>query len=222
MPPSVIRAINFLCTWDLRPSLMLITLAVEDYLSESVSRRLIGEYVPGAEITDVTGLNGIDSVKRRIPGMNHRATYLGPVLALADLDRPLDCPASLVREMTRGLIVSPRLLVRIAVLEIESWILADRRAIARWLGISERVVSRAPERLDDPKRALVQLASRSRNRRLREAIAPSHILGTSRTGPDYNGTVGEFVTQHWRPDAARRYAPSLNRAITRIAELTIP
>ena len=88
----------------------------------------------------------------------------------------------MVREMTRELTVSPKLLIRLAVLEIESWILADRRAMARWLGVPERVVSRVPESLNDPKRELVQLASRSRNRSLREAIAPPGVRGTSRTG----------------------------------------
>ena len=151
--------------------------------------------------------------------MNQRAKYIGPVLALADLDRPLDCPANLVRDMTQGLEVSPNLLIRIAVLEIESWILADRAAIAKWLGVSESIVSRDPESLDDPKRALVALAGRSRNRGLREAISPSYALGASRTGPGYNEAVGEFVARRWNPDIARRNAPSLERAIARIAGL---
>ena len=121
-----------------------------------------------------------------------------------------------------GLTVDPNLLVRVAVLEIESWILADREEIARWLGISSGIISRAPESLEDPKRTLVQLASRSQNRALREAIAPVRVLGTNRTGPNYNETVGEFVTQHWDPETARRNAPSLDRAITRIGELAAP
>ena len=199
---------------------MLVSLAVEDILSEAVARRLVQNYVPGAEITNVIGLNGIDSVRRQMPKLNQIAQYQGPVLVLADLDRPLGCPVNLVKEMSRALVVSPQLLIRVVVLEIESWIPADRAGIGRWLGAAESVVSRTPERLDDPKRSLVQLARRSRNRGLREAIAPPHVLGTSRTGPDYNGTVGEFVTQRWNPDAARRYAPSLNRAIARIAGLT--
>ena len=198
---------------------MLVTLAVEDTLSGAVASRLVGQYVPGAEITNMIGLSGIDSVKRRIPDLNQIAQYRGPVLALADLDRPLACPANLVREMTGRLPVSPRLLIRLAVLEIESWILADRRAIARWLGVPERVVSRVPESLNDPKRELVQLASRSRNRSLREAIAPPGVRGTSRAGPGYNETVGGFVTQNWDPGVARRNAPSLDRAIVRLIGL---
>lgn len=123
---------------------MRVSLAVEDVLSESVARRLVHRYVPEAEITNVIGLNGIDSVKRRIPKLNQIARYQGSVLALADLDKPLECPANLVQEITKGLVVSPRLLIRVAVLEIESWILADRDAIARWLGVALSTVSRNP------------------------------------------------------------------------------
>ena len=196
---------------------MHITLVVEDDLSEVVAKRLIGEYLSMAEIYEVFVAGG--SIKKYIPGLNQRARFLGPVLALADLDRPLSCPAVLVQELTSELLKDPNLLIRIAVLEIESWILADREAIAGWLGVATNVVSRNPESLDDPKRTLVQIAGRSRNRRLREAIAPIRVLGTNRTGPNYNETLARFVTGHWKPEAARRNAPSLDRAIARIAEL---
>ena len=128
----------------------------------------------------------------------------------------------MVSQYSNGLTIAPYLLIRVAVLEIESWIMADRAGIAGWLGVAAGNVYRNPETLVDPKRSLVQLASRSRNRYLREAIAPRNILGTSRTGPDYNETVEEFVNQLWDPEAARRNSPSLDRAITRIAELAAP
>ena len=185
-----------------------------------VAKRLVDEYLSVAEIPEVFVAGG--SIKSRIPGLNQRARFNGPVLAFADLDRPLSCPAALVQELVGGLTVEPNFLVRVAVLEIDSWILADRVAVARWLGVSVDIISRDPESLDDPKRSLVQLASRSRNRRLREGIGPVRVLGTNRTGPNYNETVSEFVTQHWNPETARLNAPSLDRAIVRIAELESP
>lgn len=222
MRPLEFRVFNFHCIWGYRYSRMLVTLAIEDALSEVVARRLIGEYIPWAEIFDVVGSSGIDSVKRQITGMNHRARHVGPVLVLADLDRPQSCAPTLVRDLTGGLPISSRMLIRIAVLEIESWIIADREGMARWLGVASSVVFPNPENLDDPKRAFVQLAARSRNRRLRESIAPKRVLGTNRTGPDYNETVSEFVANHWNPEIARRNSHSLDRAIVRIAELTFP
>lgn len=198
---------------------MLITVVVEDELSEAVAGRLIGDYIPQGIILEAAGLNGIGSVKAKIPGMNQRAYYVGPVFVIADLDNPEKCPLSLVQELIFGLEVAPAMLLRIAVPEIESWILADCEGIAQWLEIAASVVPRYPESVQDPKRTLVQLAARSHNRALREAIAPFRVLGTNRTGPNYNEAVGEFVAQRWNPEAARRSAPSLDRAITRIAGL---
>ena len=196
---------------------MLITLAAEDNLSVAVARRLVGEYAPAAEIKDVFVAGG--SVKRLIPGLNERARYIGPVLVLADLDKPLSCAPALVRELSEGLTVSPGMMIRIAVIEIESWIMADREGFAKWLSIPVSVVSRDPESLDDPKRALVNIARRSRKRGLREAIAPARVIGTHWTGRDYSDTLGEFVAHLWDPDVARRYSGSLERAVFRVAGL---
>ena len=196
---------------------MQITLAVEDTPSRAVARRLIDEYLPLAEIFEEFVAGG--SIESRIRGLNQRAFYVGPVLALADLDRPMNCPAALIGQYCSGLTIAPNMLIRVAVLEIEAWIMADRAGIAGWLGVAASTVSRNPESLDDPKRSLVQLATRSRNRHLREAIAPRNVLGTNRTGPGYNDTIGEFVTYLWNPGVARLNAPSLDRAIARIVEL---
>lgn len=199
---------------------MQITLVVEDDLSGSVAKRLVNQYLPTAEISGAFVAGG--SIKSRIPGLNQRARYFGPVLALADLDRPMSCPIELVRELSSGLTIASDLLIRVAVLEIESWILADRESMAEWLGIALNNTPRFPETLEDPKRTLVQLASRSRARQLRESIAPARVAGTHRVGPRYNELVSNFVTGHWNPEAARLNAPSLDRAIARIAELTTP
>ena len=201
---------------------MLITLASEDGLSESSAKRLIGQYVPQAEIILSMVLEGIRNVKTLIRDLNQIALYQNPVLVLADLDNPQRCPGDLVRDMTERLSVAPDLHIRLAVPEIESWILADHEGIAQWLEIPISVVPRNPESLADPKRSLVQLAARSRNRNVREAIAPARVLGTHRVGPRYNEVVSNFVTGYWNPEAARHNAPSLHRAIARIAELTTP
>lgn len=201
---------------------MLVTVAVEDQLSLSVAERLIGGYVPRAEITQVMVLGGINNIKGRMRDLVQIAWLQDMVLVLADMDSPRGCPPDLVSELYGELTIAPNMLIRIAMLEIESWILSDREGIARWLEISLNAVPRNPESLNDPKRSLVQLAARSRNRRLREAIAPRRVLGTSRTGREYNQTVGDFVARLWNLDAARLSAPSLDRAITRIYELVAP
>ena len=199
---------------------MLITLAAEDDLSIAVAKRLVGEYAPAAEIVDLRVAGG--SIKSLIPSLNQIARHIMPVLAFADLDRPQSCAPDLVRELSNGLTISPDMIIRIAVMEIEAWIMADREGFAKWLSIAASIVSRDPESLNDPKRTLVNLAARSRKRALREGIAPDYVRGTHRTGASYNILLDEFVTQHWNPEAARANAPSLARTIARIAQLAAP
>ena len=201
---------------------MSITLAVEDALSEVVAKRLISDYLPSAAVIETFGHQGIGLLRRRMRDFNQIALYQNPVLVLAELDSLEDCAVNRVTALTGRISLSPNLLVRIAVLEVEAWILADRSSIANWLGIATTIVPQSVETLIDPKRALVELAGRSRSRRLRESIATQSVRGSSRTGPRYNGALGEFVIQHWNPEVARRNSPSLDRAITRIAELAAP
>ena len=158
-------------------------------------------------------------MRERLPSLNQIARFQGPALVLTDLDRPESCPAELVRDWTRNMTRHSNLLIRVAVLEIEAWLIADRANLARWLGIAESVMPKTPEELDDPKRALVQLARRSRNRTLREGIVRDRGNGLFTPGPNYNPELSEFVNNHWNPETARLAAPSLSRAIRRIADL---
>lgn len=201
---------------------MPVTVAVEDVLSASVAARLLARYAPQSEITQVMVLGGINNLKRRMRDLVQIAGREELVLALADMDRPEGCPPGRVSELSGGLTIAPNLLIRIAVLEIESWILADRDGIAQWLGVALSIVPRSPETLADPKRAMVQLASRSPHRALREGIAPGPVRGTHRTGAGYNTLASDFVARLWNPETARRNAPSLDRAISRISELAAP
>ena len=199
---------------------MFIALGVEDPLSEAVAARLVELYAEGARITRTVGLMGKDDLRKRLPSLNAISFYEGPALVLTDLDSRQRCPAELVESWTQGIRRAPNLVVRVAVLEVEAWIIADRVNFARWLGISESVMPRAPEQVDDPKRALVQLASRSRNRNLRDGLVRDLGNGLLRPGPDYNPELRDFVNRRWDPEAARLAAPSLSRAIRRVSDLT--
>jgi hypothetical protein len=57
-------------------------------------------------------------------------------------------------------------MVRVAVREVESWVLADRRRIANFLSAPLNSIPMDPEQLDDPKMALLTLArAHARSRR---------------------------------------------------------
>ena len=109
--------------------------------------------------------------------------------------------------------------MRVAVMEIEAWVIADRQSFAEWLGIATNVVPRNPDDVPDPKQELVDLARRSRKRELREALVRNLPDGLFRPGPGYNAYLGSFVAQLWKPETARVNSPSLNRAIRRITEI---
>lgn len=197
---------------------MLITVGVEDLLSESVAKRLLAEYAPGFQNIRTEGLRGYGQLKSRFSSFNMIARYREPVLLITDLDNPQSCPVAIIREWSRNLAIEPHLLFRVAVVEIETWLIADRLRLAQWLGVSDSLISRYPESIHQPKESLVALARRSPDRRLRESIAPSPG-GTRSVGPGYNDCLSEFVMSHWNPGEARLGSPSLDRAIIRIAEL---
>jgi Domain of unknown function (DUF4276) len=104
------------------------------------------------------------------------------------------------------------LIFRVAVREIEAWLLADRENIAQFLQISSAQIDRSPETLRDPKTALIQAVKKhSRSRNIRMDIVP--IGATSSIGPNYNGRLSEFAIQQWDVKLARANAPSLDRAM---------
>lgn len=198
----------------------MVAIGVEDVVSEAVAQRLLLQYARGLEWTQTFGLTGYGELKHKMPTFDKIAQYREAMLVITDLDNPDLCLVRFREDWCRGLQMPPSFIFRIAVAEIESWLLADRDRIAQWLGISETRVPRTPETVVEPKECLVRLASRSRHRSIREAMVP--VAGSTRsTGPGYNEYVSSFASDLWNPEAARSNSPSLDRAIIRIGELAL-
>ena len=109
----------------------------------------------------------------------------------------------------------PNLVFRVAVREVESWLLADRENLSRFLGIAEASIPMDSDRLADPKATLVELARKSRSKETRDRIVPRRG-STAKQGPDYNGCLGLFVSNSWDTAAAKAGSPSLARTINRL------
>ena len=190
--------------------------AVEGDLDEAVLRRLARHL--GISIDRVFGRNGKSYLRERIDGYN-RAARFWPWIVLVDLDHE-ECAPSLCREWLPT--PAEGMCFRVAVREIESWLLADRAGIAAFLGVPASRVPSVVDDLDDPKQTLVDLARRSRRRAIREDMAPRHGSGLS-IGPAYTSRMMEFVgvegPNRWRPDLAARASPSLSRCINALTEL---
>ncbi|MGD0444358.1 MAG: hypothetical protein ABSA39_10520 [Edaphobacter sp.] len=189
-----------------------IQLAVEDLLSEIVLRTLLDRSKKEYCVGTVFNHGGFGYLRKTAPGFNNAARGT-PFLLLTDLDKH-NCPTALVTDwLTQP--KHPNFLFRIAVREVEAWILADARNFGKFLGISSTIFPAQPEILEDAKETLVSLAARSRRTATRSRIVPKPG-STAKQGPDYNQCLGEFVIRHWDHMEASKYAPSLLRCIRAI------
>jgi len=187
-----------------------VSLAVEGVLDETVLHRLLSESGKPFEINACYGRRGKDYLRQNVTRFNEAAVHK-PFLVLTDLDEE-DCAPSLVgRWLPRGR--HANLILRIAVREVESWLLADVERFADFLGVRRERMPQWPDITPNPKELVVNLARSSRKRDIREDLVPV-IGGTSRVGKNYVGQLMRFVTTIWKVDAlAQQRSPSLRRAL---------
>jgi hypothetical protein len=192
---------------------MLLQAAVEGDLDEAVLRRA-AQHV-GADLSHVYGREGKPRLRASIAGYNHAARH-GPWAVLVDLDDEHDCAALLRREWLPS--EASLMCFRVAVRQVESWLLAHREGIASFLGVSRSVVPPNPDALPNAKRALVHLAERSNRRQIRETLPPTPGSGRA-VGVLYNATLRVFVEQRWNPEVAAERSDSLKRCLEALAAL---
>ena len=142
-----------------------------------------------------------------------QALHVQPVLCVADTDGRC---AVLLKNQCMPANSTNNFLLRFAVSEAESWLLADREAIAIFFGIAEANIPRNPNSLDNPKLEILRLARRSSGILHREMISP---LDLQKPGSGYNVHLQKFALESWRPAAARLHSESLDRALLDVARL---
>lgn len=124
--------------------------ATEDTLSSAVAGRLVEEFGGGRFlVSELANTGGFGWLKKRLPefvGLSKRC----PVLVVTDLDRK-SCAPELARSWLGGQCKPDGLIFRIAVREIETWVMADRSGFSDFSGIPSARVPRQPENLEDPK-----------------------------------------------------------------------
>lgn len=197
-------------------SVIPVNIAAEDALSETIVRRLLDYTDRNYAVGVAYGLRGYGYLRGTIRGWN-RAARGKPFIVLTDLDR-YPCPSALIHEWLPEP-QSPNLLLRIAVREVEAWLLADRTNLAKYLSVSPTRVPIRPDSLEDAKASLVDLAANSRSRDIRTGIAP-RPGSTAKQGPDYNASLSNFARTHWDIDAARLSSASLARTVERLGVFT--
>jgi hypothetical protein len=194
---------------------VIISAAVEGIVDEAVIRKLV--IYTGASPGSIYGKNGKPDIRLKVQGYN-KAAQRNPWIVLVDLDNDAQCAPTL----HAAWLPHPErfMCFRVAVREVEAWLLADREQMASFLAVGCDRIPHDPESLADAKEALVNLARKSRRKEIREDMVPRAGSGRE-VGPAYASRVIEFVSRHWRPDEASLKAESLSRAIECLKRLVI-
>ncbi len=185
-----------------------VIIAVEDFLSEAVLRTILHQSDRTFSISNCLGRKGFGYLKKNISNFNMSSKGI-PFIILTDLDRT-ECAPALINSWL-NFQKSNNLLFRIAVREVESWVMAHRSAFSSFLGIAKELVPLNTDAIDDPKRFLINLAAKSKKRIVKEAIVPNRH-STATIGPDYNDTLISFIQSKWNVRQALKNSQSLKRA----------
>jgi hypothetical protein len=194
--------------------LVVVSAAVEGIVDEAVVRKLIVQ--AGGRPGTVYGKNGKPFLRRQIHGYNNAARRL-PWMVLVDLDRDAECAPPLCEEW----VPDPALYLcfRVAVREVEAWLMADAESLASFLSVARSRIAADPEQLFEPKTEMVNLARHSRRREIWADMVPRERSGRQ-VGPAYASRLMEYVDTRWRPEVAAQRAESLRRAIACLRRLT--
>jgi hypothetical protein len=192
-----------------------ITIATEDELSEAVGCRLVSELLPDFEIVQKLRRGGNGYLKTKCQNFNQMAKR-HPVLLITDLDNST-CPSALIQNWFGGSVVNENLKFRVAVKEIESWLLADHSGMTKLLGKGANSIVENPDQLHNPKEYLLQCAKRAPRDVKNDLIRSRGALATQGLG--YNARLCAFAKDEWAPENASQRSNSLARAMQRLREM---
>ena len=200
-----------------------INIAAEDRLGIAALERIINSEFENIQIARILPnserrLAGNNPIRARVQNFRQAAQSGQYFIVLTDLDNGI-CPSKLLQEW--GVFPLPeRLLFRVAIREVESWLLGDRHNMAKLLGIKSALVSPSPEQLADPKATLLGLAKMGSKKIQKELLPEKGAFG--KIGPGYNDVLCGFVEQDWDYRNASTNAPSLDRFLNQIDQLNFP
>lgn len=196
---------------------MLVHLLLEGRLEEPVAEKLLAYC--GHEKGVVYGQKGCSYIHEKVKGFQRLAQSGCGVLALTDFrDTGTPCPSDALRNKFSLLAPPTNFLCRMAVNELESWLLADAASLAEFLHISASIIPKDPDAVKLPKQTLVNLARRSKKMKIREGIVPEPGHGGA-VAPAYLSTMTEFVRESWNISDAAQSSPSLSRCVLRLQNL---
>jgi hypothetical protein len=192
-----------------------VNLATEDTLSEAIGLKLISAFLPGFEVNLKLGRKGNGLLKAKLSAYCEIARRT-PFLLITDLDATT-CPPALISNWLGNITPPDDFLFRVAVREVESWLLADQVSMKHLLG--NRVnVPRDPDSVRDPKECLLHLARAAPRDVRRDLLIEDGAIASQGLG--YNQRLCEYVNASWSPSRAAERSESLCRLIRRLEQLT--
>jgi hypothetical protein len=192
---------------------MSLSVVVEGDTDFPVMRKLAAD--AGLEIDLEIDSAGKGMLDKKLKGYNNAAQG-SPWLIVRDLDRDAPCAPKWIAK--KRFVPSNWMCFRIAVRELEAWLLADAEGLATFMNVEASWVPSDPDVLADPTVDLVNLARRARKGTVRRAMVPPPDSG-AQVGALYEATIIEFGADHWSLDRAVARSPSLLRARTRLRSL---
>ncbi len=196
-----------------------MTVVAIQYLVEGVTDAPVIEQVIracGGEPNRGLVARGKHKLDPKLRGIQRSCGPHSPWVVLRDLDNDADCGGMLVSKLLPER--SSFMELRVAVRQVEAWLLADRLAFASYFAVSTARIPSAPDGCADAKRVVVDVCSTSKKSAIRHDMAPR--LGSGRkVGPGYEGMIIAFADSAWDPRRAALESPSLARALDRIGEL---
>ncbi len=199
-----------------KPAPVVVSGAVEGIVDEAVLRRLV-QHVHGT-LGAVYGKNGKAPLRQRLTGYNQAARF-SPWVILVDLDHEANCAPPFRAAWLPN--PAPHMCFRIAVREVEAWLMADWERLSTFLSVAASHMPREPEAEHDPKRTMVEIAKKSHRRDIREDMVP-RPRSRRVVGPAYASRLIEFAShpaRGWRPDIAAKRSDSLRRCLACLRKL---
>lgn len=189
-----------------------VSIAVEGDTDEPVVRKILTSL--GLETGVVHGKNGKGRLDRALAGYNRAARYERWVV-LRDLDGDELCASALVAKLLPA--PSRHMRLRVAVHEVEAWLLADREGVSSYFKLAIGGIPLDPDSVVHPKRRFIDLCRKSRSKEIREDVVPAPH-SSSDVGPVYVARIVDFAARHWNVHRAAKRSASLRRCLQRLQQ----
>ena len=194
-----------------------IYIVFEDQLSESVMRQLIRFCSIEYESIIPIDSRGNGNIKKKISNYNRTDESLY-FFILTDLDTA-GCAPKLIQDWLT-VPFRENFLFRVAVREVEAWLLADSEGFAKFVNLSHTLVEKETGNIEEllkPKETLIRITHRSKLKNIKDDIVGNQM----NQGPGYNSRLKLFVENEWDIHRALKKSDSLNRAVAALKKWDI-